>query len=577
MLDSSLSFADVDTPAADVDARALARVEEVVRTLGKTVRAYQLYEGNSPSYDRFVDLLRVAFLGLWQEVPALTLDVQEGRLLWEGHKVFEAQQRSEDISFLFHRDGIRQLTLRPGFEQSELPVFLALLARVHRIREDQDDLITLLWAQDFAHLDYRHIDVAVEGMEIPGREGEMLPGIDAAAVREEVQLLREERMAPGRDSGAGDLSHDLPVAFQETLHFLEESELRLIKDELRRELDRDLMRDVLHGLFDRMQDGDTARQLRIIHILTDLLPALISGGRIRQGTLILQELATIATREPPLPAAVLHEVRSVFLQLAEPGTVREMVRTVEDAPEAIHAEDFGALLSYFPPEALAPLIGAAEAAERGEVRRTLGRVVEQLARAEPNHLVSLLGSQDPLVAAGAARLVGKLAIAGAAARVAPLLERPEAAVRLAAVSALQELRVASAAGALEQVLEDPEREVRIAAARALGSVRYTPARGRLETLIQSRQVREADITERIAFFESFGSVAGAQGIELLDRMLNSRSWIGRREPPEIRACAALALGRIDDPRAKQALVSAAQDPEAVVRNAVARSIKRERP
>jgi HEAT repeat protein len=161
----------------------------------------------------------------------------------------------------------------------------------------------------------------------------------------------------------------------------------------------------------------------------------------------------------------------------------------------------------------------------------------------------------------------------AAGEVTRLLSRPEAAVRLAAVETLQEIRSPSAAGALEGALEDADREVRVAAARALGTMRYAPARARLEAALDSRRLRDSELSERIAFFEAYGGVAGAEGVPLLDRVLNGKSWLGRRESGETRACAALGLGRIRHPAAEKALNAAAADADPVVRSAVGRALR----
>jgi hypothetical protein len=96
---------------------------------------------------------------------------------------------------------------------------------------------------------------------------------------------------------------------------------------------------------------------------------------------------------------------------------------------------------------------------------------------------------------------------------------------------------AQALDALQAALDGRDREVRISAARGLASLRYGPARPRLEELLDSHLVREADLTEKIAFFEAYGAVAGEPGVRMLDRMLNGRRLLGR-ESPEMRACAA---------------------------------------
>jgi len=48
---------------------------------------------------------------------------------------------------------------------------------------------------------------------------------------------------------------------------------------------------------------------------------------------------------------------------------------------------------------------------------------------------------------------------------------------------------------------------------------------------------------------------------------------GRREEPDIRACAAVALGRIKTANATAALQKAANEKDVVVRNAVSRALR----
>ena len=60
---------------------------------------------------------------------------------------------------------------------------------------------------------------------------------------------------------------------------------------------------------------------------------------------------------------------------------------------------------------------------------------------------------------------------------------------------------------------------------------------------------------------------------VLEKILNGKRWLGRRETADIRACAALGLGKIRHPAAEKALNAAAADPDPVVRSAVGRALK----
>jgi HEAT repeat protein len=148
-------------------------------------------------------------------------------------------------------------------------------------------------------------------------------------------------------------------------------------------------------------------------------------------------------------------------------------------------------------------------------------------------------------------------------------------VRLAAVEAAVALKASTAAGALEKTLADPERDVRVAAARALGALRYRPAASTLGAIVKGREIRNADITEKVAIFQAYGMVAEGDGLALLDGLLNGKGFLGKREPTEIRAAAALALGHIPSQEARASLSKASQDEDPVVRSNVNRALRSE--
>jgi HEAT repeat protein len=68
-------------------------------------------------------------------------------------------------------------------------------------------------------------------------------------------------------------------------------------------------------------------------------------------------------------------------------------------------------------------------------------------------------------------------------------------------------------------------------------------------------------------------LAGDAGVELCDAILNGKSFLGRREDSEIRACAAVALGRIATARAMDSLRKASAEKDVIVRSAVTRALR----
>jgi HEAT repeat protein len=146
---------------------------------------------------------------------------------------------------------------------------------------------------------------------------------------------------------------------------------------------------------------------------------------------------------------------------------------------------------------------------------------------------------------------------------------------LAAIEAAGDLKASTVLDAMNKMLDDPEREVRIAAAKVMGSLRYAPSAPHLRKVIEGKSIRQADISEQIAIFESYGLIQDPEGARLLDNLLNGKSFLGRRETGEIRACAALGLGKMGTPEALSALEKASGEQDPVVRSAVNRAMRGE--
>jgi HEAT repeat protein len=63
-------------------------------------------------------------------------------------------------------------------------------------------------------------------------------------------------------------------------------------------------------------------------------------------------------------------------------------------------------------------------------------------------------------------------------------------------------------------------------------------------------------------------------LALLERLLGSRGGLlATKEVPEIRACAAMALGKMHSAEARSVLERAREDKEPLVRNAVMRALR----
>lgn len=553
-------------------------VESLLGTLTKTLRAYQMYEANNPVLQRFRSALRDEIAGIWDVADSLELSVREDGFGYRG-TVIPVGQGRDSLAFAFYKDGIRFLKFLPGFED-EVSAFLAAIRRARRRDDDADDMISVLWEEDFEGLQYGYVDLMVEGLSLPDAESIETPSLGGPplsldlGVGDGAEAGEETAAAPER--GAGPLAAGLTREdFDETLYFLDPGELSSLQTEVQIEMERDLREDVLSALFDRLEEPDRPeRQLEIMAILDQLMPLFLSRGHMGSAARVLEELDAL-TEAGKAGEVVVERIDQLFTRLGDPAVLEQFVQALEDGAVAPESEEVSLFFSRLQASALPVLIRFAEMSETPEVRTRLSSAIDGLAARYPSEVETLLGSEEGTLVQGAARAAGRVGLGQAVRSLHAALSHPDRSVRLAVVEALVSIRMTPALQALTTALEDSDRDVRVAAAKALGTVRFASARDALAAAIEDRRLKDADLTEKMTFYEAYGAVGGTAAVDHLNRILNEKGFLGRRASGELRACAALGLGQVASPAARAALEKGRSDDDPVVRNAVFRALKQE--
>ena len=94
----------------------------------------------------------------------------------------------------------------------------------------------------------------------------------------------------------------------------------------------------------------------------------------------------------------------------------------------------------------------------------------------------------------------------------PLLENGDRTVKLAVVDALLQVATPTRLAVAREGVDDADRDVRIAAVKFLASRGHRNALARVEAALTSPQLKAADLTEKMAFYEAYGTLAGAKGV-----------------------------------------------------------------
>lgn len=548
-------------------AASTARVAEMLAASTKALRAFQMYLPNNPIYQRAIQNVQAACTPIWTTTDELVLTVTETDFIWEDQVVYRQGNRAESLSWSLFKDGMRAVTIRRGAEADELPRLLTIINKARFLPPDAgDDLPTLLWEHEFELIEFRFIDfLSGDGVgSLPQVSGQKQDGLNAAD-----RKARVSEEAPPQPKSLVELDD-----VESTLYFLEEAEISYLAREVEEEYQRDVRGSALNILFDlfELRSEGSVRQ-EILRILDRLFPALLNARDFRSAASVLRECKLLKERLTGLSPEDNQRLEVFGSKLSEPAIVGQLLQSLDEASDLNVDAHAAEVLRELRASALEPAVSWIPNLTSEPLRKMLEEVVDRLAHTYPAEVQRILRLADSPALAGMIAMCGRLGLHQAVPGLADAMAHQDAAVRLAIVQTLGQMGTPGALTVVDKAIEDPDRGVRLAAVRAAGARGYKGALRRVEAIVLGKQVKEMDLTEKMAFFEAYSAIAGPQALKPLTSILLDRGLLRMKEPPEIRACAAVALGRLKTPEAREVLQRAADDKELVVRNAVSRALR----
>lgn len=537
-----------------VDLETAEQIEEFVSALLKELKARQSYVPGNPLIERFHRAVREQALQLWDVIPHLTVQIDEGRLLWKGRPVYERPVGHGNFAFMFFRDGLRTLAFLPGCESSELREFLEIVARMRQGRAA--DLMATLWHRDFSLIRMEYVDVSeddVADLPVTDRnagEGEQLP------TGELEKVVEAGPVAPRHEHAFGELR-------------LTEADRQYLQREMDLEVNRPLAHDVTLALLDQFEMRDQERRRQVVDILRELLPRLLREPDFTTAALIVNELQLLANKTGERDTQEL--VASLLRDMSE--AMAELVSVADGSEHGPEEAEIEALLGALQAEAIPTLVRALPAISDPVLRTQVEEALDRLILRFPLHVTRLLKAEDPMLSAEAAGIVSRLGLPGAVEGLVEASRRPEAIARRAAVEALGHVDSEEASRAIVAALDDSDPAVRVAAVTA-ATLRDGPeVEEAIRRAVGARGFASRDAGERMAFLKGLVALSGDAAVEALAELLNGRRWWFIRHAPSLRASAARALAIVGTPEAVEALQEAREDRTASVAHAVRVSLR----
>jgi hypothetical protein len=362
--------------------------------------------------------------------------------------------------------------------------------------------------------------------------------------------------------------------FDSTLYFLDDREVEYLQQEIKREFSTDLRPAVIASLLDTFenQKDPTVRE-EICGLLDYFLLILLSTAQYRNAAYLLREAGTTATRSPDILEPQKQRLLQLNELMSDPKPLGQLLQALEDSPLRAPQHELDDLFGILQPRALETILSWIGKSTNPQLKMLLEGAATRLAGSNSQELIRLIGSDDEAVVLEAIRRAAALKSPAAVPALGKMLTVGETDLRVAAVTALADIGSPGALQMLERALTDEDREVRIVAVKTLGAKNARAALPKIEVAIKGKDLRDSNLGEKMAYFEAYGLLCGDAGVVLLDGILNAKGFMGKKDDSEIRACAAMALGKINTPKANESLRKAASEKDVMVRNAVSKAIR----
>lgn len=541
---------------SEADEKTLTLVKDILRTLIKTVKTFNVYPSDNPIYQKFGADLYEKFNTFFELNDELAVDVRQHTLLYKDKVVFQSEERTDNVALLLFADGIRQVSFQKGMTPEETVDFIEILRLAQKAEtKDEDDIVTLLWEKNIKNMSYRAVEDTVddnlfveealaweEPAEVDAIEadkagaGTSLFGTAAGFFAGEISqpLTTEER----------DLIKDEVLAFSEK--FLLSSASDIFFEMLSYENAADAFKDIMLALGkivdSWLRKKDIQGVIEILKALRSISADYTSAEQTDMGGGIFAGAGTIESLRMLFGAASSNEEIRQYLTLLSKNQIPNMIELL------------------------------AELQERRQ-RRLLCEVLAEVGKEDIDAFSRAVDDPRWYLVRNAAMILGMTKMSEAVKYVEKTLKHPDLRVRREAIRALDGIPSSETKRLFVYGIKDPDLTVRITALKALGRYRDPELFQTLKGMASVEELRKKPLAEKKEILEAIAFSGGVNALPLIADLFKKRGFIEKKETTEIRASAAYGLGVIGTPEALSLLQRETESKKDILRDACLKALK----
>lgn len=541
-----------------------AAVRELLRLLVKAQKSMRLYQGGNAITNRLRDELFTRVSEHLDTQGPVDLTVREFHLLVGEEVVYEKEDRNDSLAFLLFRDGIRRLSLFPGLEAGELQRFIECLNRVSVRANEQDDLVTLFWEQDFKAIRYFAVDELASESEGPRLQDQLRSGAlegetGGGAAAEAVKLEDVDQPVSQLPVEACRLSDEEIEALRAEIATEEEEPFHLSLIELAIDLTL-------------LEPSDEERHKLADNLMT-IVDRLLAEGDLKAVASCFEHLnglAEMAFRDSEPVQRLYDKLRRSLIETARLSRILERA----ESDRSLKPIQLTGFLARLGEDALPVIVPALGRMKTSAFRRALAdavcaakdKALDVLAR----HLPSNGTAPDPTFLREVHYVLAHFPASQALPLIDRLLDTPDPEVRREAALLLGRFHEDETNRRCLELLNDADPEVRTTALDTLvRHGRSELARNVLDEALSSPVFEQRGLAEKRRFFAAVAKLAGEAALDWFVPLLrpDERHWFASRKDREEKEAIAHGIRMVGTEKAAQILTDLAASGDRAVRAA----------
>jgi hypothetical protein len=547
----------------------------------KAVKAFRFYPPDNPTLKGLRDQLVRKFQYFLNKYQSFAIQIDQYYLSYKGKILYENRDMKTSLAFSLYTDGLREIRFMRNLEEWEVQGIIDILKQSEQVNPFEEDLVTMIWERDFAHVRFLATDDFLEEtpVMIPDHVDRYREKLVVKPLAHHVEVdLAEEGSEEGADLDRFPSKFNeepSPFVSDRNVYTLTSEELEGLRKDVEAEVDRIFAVNPVEILFEILVlEKERESYQDTVNTLINALDTFLALGQFVLATDLLKR-AYLFVKAYVLEDWQIEKIGDILLKAGEEVRIERIGRILEK--EEVPLEEVNAYLSLLQKNSIQPLVKLLGELKNSKARRVFCDALSEIGKNAIELFIPFMEDRRWFLVRNIVYILGRIGKEESLPYIQKAFNHGENRVRREAIQALGLIGGPKTVGLLVRALTDEDVRIRCMAAINLGKAGKKAGLIPLVEVVQSKEFYKREPVEIRAFFNGIGMVGSNEVVPVLQDLLERKSWFGRGKADEIRIGAARALAMIGTAEAIAILEGGKDSKDETLRDACTQALKSQSP